>query len=303
MTDVPGRAARLAAAGVAVAALLALGAVVVHDHGNDGQPVRVASCVPPAPGSHRIAVEAGRAPVSLHVPPGPARAGRPLIVVLPGAGQSGADIARSTGYSALADRRGFLAAYPTATGRRPFWNVSGRQPGKPDDVAYLRRAITTLTAVACADPARVGMTGVSNGGGMTARMACDAADLLAAAAPVAGGYSTLPACRPRRPLPILEIHGLEDQVVPYDGRGVDHAGAVVPWLRGWLTRDACRTPARRSTPAPRVQELRWRCPEHRDVVHDRVLDAQHGWPGEASLQPFSSTLRTWRFLSGYRRED
>ena len=61
--------------------------------------------------------------------------------------------------------------------------------------------------------------GVSNGGGMAARMACDAADLLSAAAPVAGGYSTLPDCHPRRPLPLLEIHSLRDAVVPYTGRG------------------------------------------------------------------------------------
>jgi polyhydroxybutyrate depolymerase len=145
------------------------------------------------------------------------------------------------------------------------------------------------------------MTGVSNGGGMTARMACDAADLLAAAAPVAGGYSSLPDCRPERPLPILEIHGVRDAVVPYRGKGPDHAGAVGDWLRDWLGRNGCTEPAHRSTPAPRVQELRWTCPYGRMVVHDRVIDAEHGWPGESSLRPFSSTLRTWQFLSGFRR--
>ena len=45
---------------------------------------------------------------------------------------------------------------------------------------------------------RVFATGVSNGGGMSARLACDAADLVAAAAPVAGGYGALPDCRPTR---------------------------------------------------------------------------------------------------------
>ena len=90
--------------------------------------------------------------------------------------------------------KGFDVAYPTASGQRPFWNVSGQLPGKPDDVGYLRRVIAALTGPAgCADAAHVGITGVSNGGGMTARMACEAADLLAAAAPVAGGYSSLPA--------------------------------------------------------------------------------------------------------------
>lgn len=295
------------AALVALLALLVAGAAFVHARtsadgpkGAAAQEPTVPACVPPAPGSHRVDVSDGRAPVILHVPPGPQKPGRPLVLVLGGAGQTGADIAAYTGYSRLADAKGFLVAYPTAAGTRPFWNVSGSVPGKPDDVAYLRKAITTLVAASCADGRRVGMTGVSNGGGMTARMACDAADLLSAAAPVAGGYSTLPDCRPLRPLPILEIHGVRDAVVPYKGKAPDHAGAVGDWLRDWLARDHCTGAARRSTPAARVQELRWSCPGGA-VVHDRVLDAEHGWPGEASLRPFSSTDRTWRFLGAFRR--
>lgn len=290
----------LRAALLALLALLVAGGALVHSRADTGTTASVPACVPPGPGTHRIVVDGAHPAVALHVPPGAPKPGRPLIVVLPGAGQTAADIADYTGYSHLADQKGFLVAYPTAAGTRPFWNVSGHVPGRPDDVAYLRKAITTLTAAACADKHRVGMTGVSNGGGMTARMACDAADLLAAAAPVAGGYSTLPDCHPLRPLPILEIHGVKDQVVPYRGKRADHADAVGNWVRDWLARDRCTGAARRSTPAPRVQELRWTCPDDRMVVHDRVLDAQHGWPGEDSLRPFSSTVRTWRFLSSFR---
>ena len=210
----------------------------------------------------------------------------PLILVLPGAGMTGADMARYTGYSRLSNARGFLVAYPTAAGTRPFWNVSGAIPGKPDDVAYLRAVIRALTGPrACGDPAHVGVTGVSNGGGMTALIACRAADLLAAAAPVAGGYSTLPACRPRRALPLLEIHGLRDAVVPYGGKPRTGAGAVGSYLAAWRRRDRCTGRAARSAPAHRVRELRWTCADGRVVVHDRVLDAEHGWPGEASLRP------------------
>jgi polyhydroxybutyrate depolymerase len=268
--------------------------------------LRAASCAPPSAGTHRDSVQAGRVPVVLHVPAGtPRRRGRrPLVLVLPGAGQSARDVAAYTGYSRLADREGFLVAYPTATGARPFWNVSGTVAGKPDDVAYLRRVIAVLTGpAACADPTRVGVTGVSNGGGMAARMACDAADLLAAAAPVAGGYSTLPDCRPQRPLPILEIHGLRDTVVPYAGSPPDHAGAVSPWIDGWRGRDDCPGSPRTSRPARDVVEYRWRCAAGRVVVHDVVSDAEHGWPGESRLaSPFSSTVRTWRFLSSFEDE-
>lgn len=261
------------------------------------------SCGPPAPGDHQVTVQDGRAPVLLHVPRGAARGPRPLILVLPGAGMTGQDMADYTGYSRLADLRGFLVAYPTAGGTRPFWNVSGAIPGKPDDVDYLRQVIGSLTGpAACADAARVGITGVSNGGGMTALMACRAADLLAAAAPVAGGYKTLPDCEPARPLPILEIHGLRDRVVPYAGTADRHAGAVEPYVADWRSRDGCTGAARRSTPAPGVDELRWTCADGRVVAHDRVRDAEHGWPGEDGLAPFSSTMRTWRFLSAFRDE-
>jgi polyhydroxybutyrate depolymerase len=295
------RPAPLVALGVTVLAIV--GAVAAFAHGRNDPHRGGPACAPSAPGDHRLAVEADRVPVLLHVPPARGSARRPLILVLPGAGMTGRDMARYTGYSRLADARGFLVAYPTASGGRPFFNVSGRQAGKPDDVAYLQRVIAVLTGPAgCADPARVGVTGVSNGGGMAALLACRAADLLAAAAPVAGGYSSLPDCRPRRPLPILEIHGLRDEVVPYGGKPPSHAGAVGPYLEGWLARDRCSRAAARSRPTPRVLELRWRCPDGRLVIHDRAYDAEHGWPGEDSLRPFSSTVRTWRFLTSFRDE-
>jgi polyhydroxybutyrate depolymerase len=255
-----------------------------------------AGCVGPAPGSYQLQVATDHPPVLLHVPPGTPRARRPVVVMLPGAGQTGEFAEQYTGYSALADQHGFLVAYPTAAGASAFWNVSGKQAGKPDDVAYLRSVITTLTGKdVCGDPERVGLTGGSNGGGMTAHMACAAADLLTAAASVSGGYSSLPPCHPSRHLPILEIHGLHDTIVPYRGKGPDHAGAVGTWLRGWLRRNNCTGAARRSAPEDKVQELRWTCPNGRTVIHDRVLDAQHGWP---SLGAFSSTERTWRFFAG-----
>lgn len=295
--------AAVAALGLAALAI-AVAAFAAQQDGKAPVAATDPPCAPPGPGTHKVVVDDGRPPVLLHVPHGPPpKARRPLVLVLPGAGMSGADMARYTGYSRLADRENFLVAYPTATGTRPFWNVSTTQPGKPDDVTYLRRVIGAITGGAgCADPARVGITGVSNGGGMSALMACRAADLLAAAAPVAGGYSALPDCRPARPLPVLEIHGLRDEVVPYGGRKQDGAGAVGPYVGAWRTRDRCARRARRSRPAPNVLELRWACAAGRVVANDRVVDAEHGWPGEASLKPFSSTLRTWRFLSAFRNE-
>lgn len=289
-----------------VAAALACGFLLANATGTGGatSPVtKVAACAPPAPGTHRVPVAANRIPVVLHVPPGvpPAGGRRPLVLVLPGAGQSASAIASYTGYSKLADMRGFLVAYPTATGNPTYWNISGQEPERIDDVAYLRSVIRKMSGpAACADPQRVSVTGVSNGGGMAARLGCESADLLAAVAPVAGGYSSLPKCKPGRPLPLLEIHGLRDGVVPYNGKGPTHAGALGPFLAGWRSRDGCTTASTRTWPAHNVLEFRWHCAQGRQIVHDRVYDAEHGWPGGSSLTPFSSTLRTWEFLSAFR---
>jgi polyhydroxybutyrate depolymerase len=266
----------------------------------------VAACVPLGAGSHRLAPIDGRVPVVVHLGRG-VKAGAPLVLALPGAGQTARDFAQYTGYSAMADRNGFSVAYPTATGSRPFWNITDKMPGKPDDVAYLRRVIAAALRATCADPARVGVTGVSNGGGMSARMACDAADLIAAAAPVAGGYGSLPECHPSRPVPILEVHGVVDHVVPYGGKGASRSGAVSAFLAQWRRLDGCGGAAKRSTldRNRNVLQLRWdACSGGAVVQHVRIDDADHGWPGEDDLtdrSEYATTPSTWAFLSSFRR--
>lgn len=297
---------RLLLATAAIAVAVATGLAVLTSGGSSATAARstTTACVPLPGGGHRLAAIDGRIPVVVHVG-AHARPGAPLILALPGAGQTARDFAGYTGYSHLADRDGFSVAYPTATGTRPFWNISGAVPGKPDDVAYLRKVVTAALRATCADPQRVGVTGVSNGGGMSARLACDAADVIAAAAPVAGGYGSLPACHPSRPVPILEIHGVVDHVVPYRGTGPSSAGAVPTFLAQWRRLDGCTGAARRTTPGARVVQLRWAsCAGGAIVQHVRIDDADHGWPGEDDLterSEFASTPRTWAFLASFRR--
>jgi polyhydroxybutyrate depolymerase len=259
-------------------------------------------CTPQTAGAYRIPVEEGRVPVILHVPPGtPPDGGRwPIVVQLPGAGQDGVFAERYTGESALADREGFMVAYPVANGTSPFWNVSGRARDLPDDVKYLRKLLVRLSGPGiCADPDRVYVTGASNGGGMTAVLACKAPDLIAAAAPVAGGYSSLPKCRSKVAVPLLEVHSLGDTVVPYRGKGADRAGAVSTFLAEWRARNGCDGTAQRSAPARGITELRWTC-DGAPVEHVRLAKERHGWYGGASLDADSTTARTWRFLKAHR---
>ena len=120
---------------------------------------------------------------------------------------------------------------------------------------------------------------------MTARLACDLSERLAGAASVAGGYRSLPACKPERPLPVLEIHGTADQVVPYGGKPPDFNGAVKRWLWQWRRIDGCQGNADGWTRAG-VTEIAWRhCIAGTRVEHVRLDGQAHGWPGGPRTEP------------------
>ena len=168
------------------------GAKAVHDA---SQPTP-APCPALTPGDHTLTIDTpeGQRQVLLHAPRR-ANKPRPLVIALHGAGETGSDFADDTGFSRLADREGFLVAYPSAGGPNSFWNISGQAPGA-NDVEALERSLDQLEAAVCVDRARVFVTGVSNGGGHDGAAGCDLSERLAGVASVAGGYRSLPPASP-----------------------------------------------------------------------------------------------------------
>ncbi|MFG1301239.1 PHB depolymerase family esterase [Xanthobacter sp. V3C-3] len=152
--------------------------------------------------------------------PGPA----PVVIALHGAAQTPESFRAYFGLDAAAAAHGFIAVYPEGEGR--VWN-DGRpaamrlkavlRPG--DDVAFLVALVRRLVADGIADPGRIYLTGISNGGFMVQRMACEHAELFAAYSSI---MATAPAnyreeCQPARPVPIQFIHGTADSVIAYAG--------------------------------------------------------------------------------------
>ena len=170
---------------------------------------------------------------SLELPEG---ADRPLptVFVLHGGGGDGARMARFSRFHESAAAAGFVTVYPDGVGRQ--WNdardamtIRENQNGENvDDVGFLIALAEKLAADGIADPKRIYVTGASNGGMMTLRLACEAAGVFAAFAPV---IASLPAdaetdCRPSRPAPMLIMNGTADKLIPWDG------GAVAPMFPG-----------------------------------------------------------------------
>lgn len=147
-----------------------------------------------------------------------------LLVMLHGGGGSGTHAMKSTGFNALADEKGFLAAYPNGTGFSDnallTWNAGScckyAMDNNIDDVGFMRALVADVSARYAVDPARVYVAGFSNGAMMAYRLACEAPDLFAAAASVSGILS-VDTCEPSRPIPLIIFHGTKDENVPYFG--------------------------------------------------------------------------------------
>ncbi len=164
----------------------------------------------------------------LHIPEGAADASErpPLVLALHGGGGNAEGTQKTMGLDAIADDEGFVVAYPNGTGKKILgkafntWNSSEQCCGlavdeNVDDVAFLKLLISQLEDDVGIDPDRVYVTGLSNGGDMSHRMACEAADIVAAVAPM-GSPLILGTCAPSRPVPVMIVHGTDDQCAPYD---------------------------------------------------------------------------------------
>jgi polyhydroxybutyrate depolymerase len=226
----------------------------------------------------------------------------PLILALHGAYGSGAFMERYSGLSRLSDREGFGVVYPDAAG--PQWHIWSGEDGT--DVEFLDAVVDRMLAGGCFDERRISAVGVSNGGGMVVRFACTGEDRLAGVVAVAGAYGSLPPCKARRPLSVLEIHGTADRVVPYRGTPQDRRGDVIRWLRDWARRDACPSLPRRTSPRAGVLRLDWRpCRSGTSVAHLRLVGGAHAWPGADPSDPgpdlgVSASEEAWSFLRGRR---
>ena len=244
----------------------------------------------------------------------------PLVIALHRFVEDGPAMARITGFNQLADREGFFVTYPDGLMR----NFEAYGTGSRDDIGFLRAMVDAIAEKHPVDRRRVYATGMSNGGFMALRLACEAPDLVAAVAPV---MATLPenladACRDGGPVPILMIHGTADPVIPYEateieaGPGNPRAVLPVPETAALLAaRNGC-TGETSETALPDIDPNdgtrthvvhHHGCPDTAEVLLYRVEGGGHTWPGGREPWPgfivgktsrdFSATEVIWEFFS------
>jgi len=226
------------------------------------------------------------------------------VVILHGGGSSATQWMPFCGMNETADRHGFIAVYPNGTGKKIEsyeiygWNGGPRRPGgdKPeqlqvDDVGFIRAVIDDLATVVSVDPKRVYACGMSMGGIMVYRLASELSDRIASAASIAGPMG-METCNPRRPVPLLHIHGTEDPAVPFGGgkgpldpSGTDYHSVQFS-IDAWVEANGCdgepvveRLPDTEDDGTSAVRKTHGNGRNGSEVVLIEIQGGGHTWPG------------------------
>lgn len=279
-----------------------------------------------AAGTHRreIRVDGRARSYIVHVPASLPEGPSAVVLVFHGGGGNAENARRMSHFDVAADRHGFVAVFPDGTGRQRdrlltfnAGNCCGTAlDNRVDDVAFTRALIEDLGRAVAIDRQRLFVTGMSNGGMLSYRLACEAADLFAAAAPVAGA-NNLEACLPSTPVALLAVHGTADRSVKFDGGPTDPAirldthdrvdRSVDDSIRPFLDLARC-TPPPAVTRSGEAERRVYACTGGAVEVL-AVIGGGHAWPGgergsnlgDTPSRTVDATEAIWGFFAAHPR--
>jgi len=195
----------------------------------------------------------------------------------------------------------FIVVYPEGV-KSPdgvrTWNAGDccgyAQEENIDDVAFISALIDTLLQRYRIESQRVYVTGMSNGGMMSYRLAEELTFKIAAIAPVAATMVLEGPWQPTRPMPIIHFHSYLDENIPYYG-GVgngfsDHYNPPVDSvLNVWAELNGCvlRNDTLFHEEGEYLFKVWSQCNNNADIHCYVTYDGGHSWPGGEKPTPFS----------------
>lgn len=235
----------------------------------------------------------------------PAKVNEPaaLVLVLHGGGGRASGMRLMSGFDAVADDEGFIVAYPDGLERS--WNDGrGSQHvarSGADDVGFIAALIDQLVTKYSIDRQRVYVAGMSNGGMMTYRLACDLSDKIAGFAAVTANITAdfARTCKPPRPVRMLMMNGTDDPIMPYQGGTVGVFGRDMGQVLSteetvgfWTTANGCQQalpeqllPDLSPMDGTRVyRTIYGGCKAGGAVVFYRIQGGGHTWPKQEGGQ-------------------
>lgn len=226
----------------------------------------------------------------------------PLILSFHGYGEDPKIMSEYTGLNGAWTEGGTqeaIVVYPS--GLDGAWEGAPYSTSKPgQDVRFIRELLDALSATYKVDGSRVYSVGMSNGGGFAVMLACEMPEQFAAIASVSGAYypGTWASCAtaesnpkdpssihfvPGTPVPLLEIHGRQDETIEYNG-GERHGSTYMSAMRMsslFAGRSGCFGAPTSIAVTGQVTRVEWPgCQEDSEVMHLAIDDGGHTWPGD-----------------------
>ncbi|HWB63481.1 MAG TPA: PHB depolymerase family esterase [Chitinophagales bacterium] len=245
-----------------------------------------------------------------------------LVIALHGLEGTGQSMERLTGFDAVAESENFIVAYPDGIHRA--WNDGRGRNENIDDVAFISNLIDTLVASYHIDKKRVYVTGFSNGGFMTMKIACQLQDKVAAVAAVSATVDTaIDNHCGSTPVSIMLIHGTDDPLVSVNGGSVrrlpnSYILSHQQLVKQWVGRDKCN----RAPIVDTIQDINhdgttiiksvYNAGQANTVVISYIVNGGgHTWPGGPQYLPvaiigrashnLNASTAIWAFFKAHPR--
>ncbi len=280
-----GRLVVLACAGaLALCALSACGASATPP------PAAITTPKQATPGDHtvNVTVDGMVRTLILHVPPTPAVANRPLILVYHGALDTAEHTIATTDFEQVANQTGEVVAF--LQGYDDTWNEgAGHTPAEQahvNDVAFTSAAITEIESLVTFDHKRIVATGFSNGALMVEDLGCHLAGTIRLIVPVEGELpaSVSKTCAPKHALFVYEIHGTADGSIPYGGGPFAGVGGGTTVLSApasvarWAKLDHCNATPKLTQPAATIKIAKYtKCTSSVSSILRTIVGGTHVW--------------------------
>ena len=230
----------------------------------------------------------------------------PILFAFHGYGSSALRHLGYTNYIPIADRNNFIVVYPQGESTSTLsahWNVGGWTSKSPvKDLEFVETVIDLLKDKLPIDETRIYSSGMSNGGYMGYHLACNLSNKFAAIASVTGSMttSTYDNCSPSHPTPILQIHGLLDFVVPYNGNS--GSKSIPDVMNYWSNYSSCNSDPDTLIKYDNYALIRYETYVNclNDISVKLILHPtmDHTWPSINSHN-ISASNEVWEFVSQF----
>ena len=222
----------------------------------------------------------------------------PIVISLHGRLGTASGQMRFADFRPIADKEQFIIVCPQGINRS--WNDGRGTPANAkgiNDVKFIDELITYILKTYNGDSTRVYVTGMSNGGFMSSRLACELNKRIAAIAVVGASMNKDETYQPAKPMPVMYIQGTEDPLVPFAGGEMKKgAGGSIygheEVLKQWASVDGCDNNPKVTTLPVKVndgmsvtREVYSNPSNNLKVIGYTIVNGGHTWPGGSQYMP------------------